>query len=75
MKKLVVILFMSIAVVAVIECFSSHNNKVNALLLDNIEALAAYEYDRPVRCYGSGTVVCPISNTKVKLVGYGYSLE
>lgn len=75
MKKLVVILFMFLAVVMVIKCISNRNNKVNALLLDNIEALAADEYDRPVHCIGSGTVDCPATHTKVKMVGYGYRLQ
>lgn len=72
MKKLVVILFICLAAVVTIQYYSSHKNTVNSLLIDNIEALAADEYTRPTQCYGSGSVDCPVTHTKVKLVGYGY---
>ena len=67
MKKL---LFFFILVVAVISVkYSLKEPRVNTLLLDNVEALAAYEQD------GSGSVDCPISKVKVKYVFSGYSLE
>ena len=65
MKKL---LFFFILVVAVISVkYSLKEPRVNTLLLDNVEALAA--------CLGSGSVDCPISKVKVKYVFSGYSLE
>ena len=71
MKKL---LFFFILVVAVISVkYSLKEPRVNTLLLDNVEALAAYEQDMPHTCLGS--VDCPISKVKVKYVFSGYSLE
>ena len=59
MKKL---LFFFILVVAVISVkYSLKEPRVNTLLLDNVEALAAYEQDMPHTCLGSGSVDCPIS--------------
>ena len=73
MKKL---LFFFILVVAVISVkYSLKEPRVNTLLLDNVEALAAYEKDMPHTCLGSGSVDCPISKVKVKYVFSGYSLE
>ena len=68
MKKL---LFFFILVVK----YSLKEPRVNTLLLDNVEALAAYEQDMPHTCLGSGSVDCPISKVKVKYVFSGYSLE
>lgn len=63
MKKL---LFFFILVVAVISVkYSLKEPRVNTLLLDNVEALAAYEQDMPHTCLGSGSVDCPISKVKV----------
>ena len=73
MKKL---LFLFILVVAVMSVkYSLKEPRVNTLLLDNVEALAAYEQDMPHTCLGSGSVDCPISKVKVKYVFSGYSLE
>lgn len=46
----------------------------NPLLLNNIEALAADEGGGNVFCIGSGTVDCPINDTKVKYVFEPYIL-
>lgn len=73
MKKL---LFFSVLVVAAVSVkYSLNEPRVNTLLLDNVEALAAYEQDMPHTCFGSGSVDCPISEVKVKYVGSGYRLE
>ena len=78
MKKL---LFFFILVVAVISVKylgyskSRQPENLDTLLLDNVEALAAYEQDMPHTCLGSGSVDCPISKVKVKYVFSGYSLE
>ena len=67
MKKL---LFFFILVVAVISVkYSLKEPRVNTLLLDNVEALAAYEQDMPRSFY------CPISKVNVKYVFSGYILE
>lgn len=42
--------------------------KVNGLLLENIEALAADEESDDILCVGSGCVLCPTTNVKVKYV-------
>lgn len=56
---------------------SSNKSQIDALLLDNIEALAAYEYEdgTPYNCFGRGSVDCPKTKVKVEYVGIGYNLE
>lgn len=49
--------------------------KVSSLLLYNIEALAADEYDRPRYCFGIGSIDCPTFCKKVEYYGIGFSLE
>ncbi len=46
-----------------------------AIILDNIEALAADEQNVPTNCWGSGSVDCPVTKVKVEYVATGYSLE
>ena len=59
MKKL---LFFSILMMAVLSVnYSLKEPRVNTLLLDNIEALAADEQDVPTNCWGSGSVDCPVT--------------
>ena len=71
MKKL---LFFSILIMAVLSVnYSLKEPRVNTLLLDNIEALAADEHD--INCFGSGSVDCPATKVKVEYVATGYSLE
>ncbi|MCY6366404.1 BF3164 family lipoprotein [Bacteroides ovatus] len=73
MKKL---LFFSILMMAVLSVnYSLKEPRVNTLLLDNIEALAADEQDVPTNCWGSGSVDCPVTKVKVEYVATGYSLE
>lgn len=73
MKKL---LFFSILMMAVLSVnYSLKEPRVNTLLLDNIEALAADEHDVPINCFGSGSVDCPATKVKVEYVATGYSLE
>ena len=63
MKKL---LFFSILIMAVLSVnYSLKEPRVNTLLLDNIEALAADEQDVPTNCWGSGSVDCPVTKVKV----------
>lgn len=69
----IMVLYMVVAVISV--KYSLKEPRVNTLLLDNVEALAAYEQDMPHTCLGSGSVDCPISKVKVKYVFSGYSLE
>lgn len=76
MKKLSILLFLlCIVAIGVIKKQSSHQDKVSSLLLYNIEALAADEIMRPVRCLGRGSIDCPASHDKVDYVAEGYSLE
>lgn len=73
MKKL---LFFSILMMAVLSVnYSLKEPRVNTLLLDNIEALAADEQDVPTNCWGSGSVDCPVTKVKVEYVATGYSFE
>ncbi len=46
-----------------------------AIILDNIEALAADEQNVPTNCWGSGSVDCPVTKVKVEYVATGYSLD
>lgn len=45
------------------------------LLIDNIEALAGNEGYAQQKCWGSGTVTCPLTGTGVKYVVTHYSEE
>ena len=71
--------FIGIAMILVVVALgyskSRQPENLDTLLLDNVEALAAYEQDMPHTCLGSGSVDCPISKVKVKYVFSGYSLE
>ncbi len=70
MKKL---LFFSILMMAVLSVnYSLKEPRVNTLLLDNIEALAADEQDVPTNCWGSGSVDCPVTKVKVEYVATGW---
>jgi hypothetical protein len=54
----------------------SHEKRQSALLLYNIEALAANSEHADIgHCYGTGTLDCPVSHDKVKYIAGGYSLE
>lgn len=76
MKKKVLLAGMSLLVMAIVCYVSFHEEKIeNALLMENIEALAGGESTVPVRCAGSGTVECPFTHVKVRFVVTGYSLE
>lgn len=48
---------------------------VNALVLQNIEALASDEHEMSTVCIGSGSVDCPITHGGVKYVAQGYILK
>lgn len=74
MKKL---LFLFVLIVTVLSVkYSLKEPRVNTLLLDNVEALAADdEYKEPYTCWGSGSVVCPATGVKVEVIYSGYSLE
>lgn len=74
MKKLILFLFVGILVI--ITYWSRPATvELNNLFLENVEALAAGEEVTTVRCLGSGSVNCPINNSKVAVVYDGYSLE
>ena len=44
------------------------------LLLQNIEAPASGEEPSHARCYGPGSVDCPINHDKVEIVYEGFSV-
>ena len=76
MKKLIVFLLCMVAALSTKYFVSHSNSKVhNTFLLYNVEALAAGETMRPVRCLGRGSIDCPASHDKVDYVAEGYSLE
>lgn len=52
----------------------SHLEKLDDLLLENIEALAAGESGDDSKCFGSGSIVCPLTNQGVAHVQIYYSL-
>lgn len=52
----------------------SHSEKLDDLLLENIEALAAGESGDDSKCFGSGSIVCPLTNQGVAHVQIYYSL-
>lgn len=75
------ILFVALVLVAAAASFqwSTKQEKLDSLMLENIEALASMESDDGgfVACYGKGSVDCPIANVKVYIVkkSSGYSLR
>ncbi|WP_148356462.1 NVEALA domain-containing protein [uncultured Bacteroides sp.] len=46
----------------------NHSEKLDDLLLENIEALAADESGNTTICVGSGSIVCPITKGGVEHV-------
>lgn len=74
MKKLVFFL-LCIVVVLSTKYFTSHDKVKGTLLLYNVEALAAGEHAAITRCYGTGSLDCPVSHKKVEYIFGGYSLE
>lgn len=74
MKKLIVFLLCMVAIGAT-KNFVSHNKVQSAILLYNVEALAAKEHAAITHCYGSGSLDCPVSHKKVEYIFGGYSLE
>lgn len=75
MKKLVALVSFVVITVLVAKKLDFSKEKVNSLLLYNIEALAADETIERTRCLGVGTVDCPSTHDKVEYVLEGYSLE
>lgn len=52
----------------------NHSKKMNDLLLENVEALAAGENGSGGICMGYGSIVCPFNNQEVEHVYIYYSL-
>lgn len=75
MRKLVFFLFLCVAVFLTGKRLTNHRTSFNTLLNYNIEALAAGENQNAYKCWGTGSVDCPVSHDKVKYVFGGYSLE
>ena len=75
MKKNVLLLLCIVAILST-KYLASHEKRQSALLLYNIEALAANSEHADIgHCYGTGTLDCPVSHDKVKYIAGGYSLE
>lgn len=75
MKKFIFIV-LPLAILFSVWSLRSMKTSTPSLLLDNIEALAADEGDiKPMFCFGSGDVICPIHDRGVEYVAGGYSLE
>lgn len=72
-RSLVVMVVISTAIGGYIYNRQSSAN-VSSLLLENVEALADGEYEH-VNCFGTGSIDCPLNNTKVYLVDYPYGLH
>lgn len=71
MKKKILFVALFLAAVAVFFQLNSKYEKMDSLLLENIEALASGEgtgnFGTPT-CFGSGSVDCPIFHDKVYMV-------
>ena len=75
MKKVIAAVFFVILVISLYGLRTTES-KVDSLLLNNVEAIAAGEGgSTPVRCFGSGVVLCPINQKYVDFYVSGYSLE
>ena len=70
------ILFVCCVLAIGISVWLSQKNKreLSVLQLINIEALAEQEAQPPITCVHLGTVDCPISESKVKVIMQGLSL-
>lgn len=71
--KIYLIIILLVAVLGV--KFSFKKYTASPMLLENVEALAAGEIDKPYTCAGMGTLDCPGSSVKVRAIYIGYSLE
>lgn len=74
MKNLFIGLFLVAAIVASLQ-INSEKASLESLMLENIDALASGEWDKPAHCVGTGSVDCPINHVKVYFVAGQYSLE
>lgn len=74
MKILFIGLFLVAAIVASLQ-INSEKASLESLMLENIDALASGEWDKPAHCVGTGSVDCPINHVKVYFVAGQYSLE
>lgn len=77
MKKKVKILILAALSVVVAICSLLGNRQpveMNALMLENVEALAAGEEGNGIFCAGVGSIDCPINHFKVAYVYRPYSL-
>lgn len=74
MKKVFIFLFFCIIIFVVISK-KKRQDKINLLILNNIEAIASEEHSDFLKCYGTGSLDCPIDHVKVRKIGGGYSLE
>lgn len=71
MKKKILFVALFLAAVAVSFQLNSKHEKMNSLLLENIEALASGEGNGNLgapTCFGYGSVDCPIFHDKVYFV-------
>lgn len=76
MKIKILLVVVSVVVAGIFMAYSdTRNNELSDLMLENVEALAAGEYEPIYRCYGSGSVYCPKANVYVYTMVGGYSLE
>lgn len=48
-----------------------NRNNLTPVMLENIEALATGETNISVRCFGYGSIDCPITSAKVRYVERG----
>lgn len=65
-----------LTVVALLVCKVSNKKETSSqYLLENIEALAGGEEPVIQRCYSSGSLVCPINNSKVEYIVEHYGLQ
>lgn len=77
MKKKVKMLILAALSVMVTICSLLGNRQpveMNALMLENVEALAAGEDASKIFCFGVGSVDCPKNKEKVAYVRQYYSL-
>lgn len=74
MKKVFIFLFFCIIIFVVISK-KKRQDKINLLILNNIEAIASDEHADRTKCYGTGSLDCPVTHTKVRDILGGYSLE
>ena len=74
-RTLIKVTVMGILLAGGIYLMEEKSTPLSDVALENIEALAGGEEPVIQRCYSSGSLVCPINNSKVEYIVEHYGLQ